>query len=66
MAADLNYVGCVLSALGRPAEALPIHQRALRIDEAAYGLEHPSTRQSRQYVEQLKPSHENQLPMESA
>jgi tetratricopeptide (TPR) repeat protein len=31
----------VLSALGRAAEALPLHQRALRIREAALGPDHP-------------------------
>ena len=34
VAADLNYVGWALSDLGRAAEALPLHERALRIQEA--------------------------------
>jgi hypothetical protein len=37
--------------LGRAVEALPLQQRALRIHEAALGPDHPSTRQSRKYVE---------------
>lgn len=55
MAVDLNFVGRELSALGRHAEALSLQERALRIHETAYGPDHPSTRQSRRYVEQLKP-----------
>ena len=56
VAIDLNYMGRALSALGRAGEALPLHQRALRIDETAHGPDHPFTRQSRQYIELLKPS----------
>jgi tetratricopeptide (TPR) repeat protein len=41
VAVDLNFVGRALSVLGRPAEALPLHQRALRIQEVAYGPDHP-------------------------
>ena len=41
VAFDLKYVGRALSDLGRAAEALPLHQRALRIDEAALGPDHP-------------------------
>jgi hypothetical protein len=54
--AALNWVGRVLSALGRDAEALPLHQRALRIREAANGPDHPLTHRSRRYVEELNPS----------
>jgi hypothetical protein len=41
VAADLNRVGQALAALGPAEEALPLHQRALRIDEAALGPDHP-------------------------
>jgi len=34
-------MGQALSDLGRPAEALPLHQRALRIRETALGPDHP-------------------------
>jgi hypothetical protein len=56
VASDLNNVGWALSALGRAAEALPLHQRALRIREAALGPDHPLTRQSRRYIEQIESS----------
>jgi hypothetical protein len=37
----LNRAGTYLSSQGRYAEALPLHQRALRIHEAALGPDHP-------------------------
>jgi len=52
VAFDLNQVGRALADLGRAAEALPLHQRALRIHEAALGPGHPATRKSRKYVEE--------------
>ena len=50
MAIDLNHVGRALSDLGRPAEALPLHQRALHIDEAALGPDHPRVATDLSYV----------------
>ncbi len=37
----LSQAGTYLSSQGRTAEALPLHQRALRIREAALGPDHP-------------------------
>ena len=37
----MAHAGTYLMNQGRPAEALPLHERALRIDEAAYGPDHP-------------------------
>jgi tetratricopeptide (TPR) repeat protein len=50
VAADLNDVGQALSDLSRPAEALPLQERALRIDEAAYGPDHPDVATDLNYV----------------
>ena len=50
----LTSAGSYLSSQGRHAEALSLHQRALRIREAALGPDHPLTRQSRRYVEELQ------------
>jgi hypothetical protein len=50
VATDLHYIGQVLSVLGRHEEALQRHERALGICEAALGPDHPSTRQSREYL----------------
>jgi hypothetical protein len=56
VATDLNWVGVALSALGRAVEALPLHQRALAIREAALGPDHPLTLQSRTYAAEQQPS----------
>ena len=37
----LTHAGIYLRSQGRAAEALPLHQRALRIHEAAFGPDHP-------------------------
>ena len=37
----LAHAGTFLRSQGRHAEALPLHQRALRIDEAVHGPDHP-------------------------
>ena len=37
----LSSVGTYLRSQGRAVEALPLHQRALPINEAVYGSEHP-------------------------
>ena len=50
MATDLNWLGRALSDLGRPGEALPLHQRALRIREAVYGPDHPDVGTGLNYV----------------
>ena len=51
VATDLNELGWALAGLARAAEALPLHQRALRIREAALGPDHPFTRHNFEYVE---------------
>ena len=56
VASDLNQVGLVLSALGRSAEALPLHRRALRIAETTLGPEHPTTRRSRTFISETERS----------
>ncbi|WP_261560970.1 tetratricopeptide repeat protein, partial [Frankia tisae] len=38
---DLNNLALALQDLGRAGEALPLFQRALTIDEAVYGPDHP-------------------------
>jgi tetratricopeptide (TPR) repeat protein len=42
VAIDLNNLGIVLRALGNLAGARRNYEQALKIDEAFYGLDHPS------------------------
>jgi tetratricopeptide (TPR) repeat protein len=46
----LAHAGTYLTSQGRPAEALPLHERALRIDEGAHGPDHPSVATDLNYV----------------
>ncbi len=39
---DLNNLALILQDLGQPEEARPLQERALAIDEAAYGPDHPA------------------------
>jgi hypothetical protein len=45
-----------LSGLGRNAEALPLHQRALRIYEASLGPDHPYVGWCREAIETIERS----------
>jgi tetratricopeptide (TPR) repeat protein len=42
VATRLNNLALILRDLGLPAEARPLQERALAIDEAAYGPDHPT------------------------
>jgi tetratricopeptide (TPR) repeat protein len=42
VATDLNNLAQLLQATNRLAEAEPLMRRALAIDEASYGLDHPN------------------------
>jgi tetratricopeptide (TPR) repeat protein len=46
----LSRAGTYLRSQGRYGEALPLHQRALRIDEAALGPDHPDVATNLNYV----------------
>jgi Tetratricopeptide repeat len=43
----------VVRDLGKPAEAQPLFERALRIYEASYGPDHPTTRQNLHWIQEL-------------
>ena len=43
MALRLGNLAVTYSDLGRPADALPLEERALAITEAALGADHPTT-----------------------
>ncbi len=50
VAFDLNHVGRALTILGRANEALPLHQRALLIHQAALRTGHPDLANDHRYL----------------
>jgi Tfp pilus assembly protein PilF len=53
VAAILNNLAQVLCELGEPATARPLLERALRINEAHYGPDHPMSLHARKRLHQL-------------